>query len=144
MTGTGDTKTNKANNTSMDFFPKRIICLTEETVETLYLLGEQDRIVGVSGFAVRPPQVRKQKPIVSTFTDADVGKIMALKPDLVIGFSDIQAGIAKELIANGVTVWINNYRSVEGIFNMIGQLGSLVGKATEATSLIDRFKEDID
>jgi iron complex transport system substrate-binding protein len=128
----------------MDFFPKRIICLTEETVETLYLLGEQDRIVGVSGFAVRPPQVRKQKPIVSTFTDADVVKIMALKPDLVIGFSDIQAGIAKELIANGITVWINNYRSVEGIFNMIGQLGSLVGKTAEATALIGQFKKDID
>ena len=128
----------------MDFFPKRIICLTEETVETLYLLGEQDRIVGVSGFAVRPPQVRKEKPIVSTFTDADVDKIMALKPDLVIGFSDIQAGIAKELIANGVTVWINNYRSVEGIFTMIGQLGSLVGKTARATSLIDQFKKDIE
>jgi iron complex transport system substrate-binding protein len=127
-----------------DFSPKRIICLTEEPVETLYLLGEQDRIIGVSGFAVRPPQVRKEKPIVSTFTDADIDKIMALKPDMVIGFSDIQSEIAKELIAKGVTVWINNYRTVEGIFNMIGQLGSLVGKTGKATSLIDQFKKDIE
>ena len=128
----------------MDFFPKRIVCLTEETVETLYLLGEQDRIVGVSGFAVRPRQVRKEKPIVSTFTDADIDKIIDLKPDLVIGFSDIQAGIAKELIAAGITVWINNYRSVEGIFNMIGQLGSLVGSPGKAKSLVDHFRKDIE
>ncbi len=127
-----------------DFFPARIICLTEEPVETLYLLGEQDRIIGVSGFAVRPPQVRKEKPIVSTFTDADVDKIMALKPDLVIGFSDIQSEIAKELIAKGVTVWINNYRSVEGIFNMIVQLGSLVGRTAKAISLVDQFRRDIE
>ncbi len=128
----------------MDFFPKRIICLTEEPVETLYLLGEQDRIVGVSGFAVRPPQVRKEKPIVSTFTDADIDKIIGLTPDLVIGFSDIQSGIAKELIAKGITVWINNYRTVEGIFNMIGQLGSLVGKADKAKNLVDGFKRGIE
>ena len=127
-----------------DFFPKRIICLTEEPVETLYLLGEQDRIVGVSGFAVRPPQVRKEKPIVSTFTDADIDKILSLKPDLVIGFSDIQSEIAKELIAKGITVWINNYRTVEGISNMIGQLGSLVGPAAKAISLVDQFRKDIE
>src|SRR6476659_7688093 len=127
-----------------DFFPKRIICLTEEPVETLYLLGEQQRIVGISGFAVRPPQARKEKPIVSTFTDADIEKIMTLKPDLVIGFSDIQSGIAKELIAKGVTVWINNYRTVEGIFNMIGQLGSLVGCPGKAQSLVDHFRKDIE
>jgi len=128
----------------MDFFPKRIICLTEEPVETLYLLGEQDRIVGVSGFAVRPRQVRKEKPIVSTFTDADIDKIIALKPDLVIGFSDIQSVIAKELIAKGITVWINNYRSVDGIFNMIGQLGSLVGRADKAKTLVDQFRKKIE
>jgi iron complex transport system substrate-binding protein len=128
----------------MDFSPKRIICLTEETVETLYLLGEQDRIVGVSGFSVRPPQVRKQKPIISTFTDADIDKIMALKPDLVIGFSDIQSVISKELIARGITVWVNNYRTVDGIFNMIGQLGSLVGKSDKAKSLIDQYRKKID
>ncbi len=127
-----------------DFFPKRIICLTEEPVETLYLLGEQDRIIGVSGFAVRPPQVRKEKPIVSTFTDADIDKILSLGPDLVIGFSDIQSEIAKELIAKGITVWINNYRTVEGIFNMIGQLGSLVGQTAKAISLVDQFRKDIE
>ncbi len=129
---------------SHDFFPKRIICLTEEPVETLYLLGEQDRIIGVSGFAVRPPQVRKEKPIVSTFTDADIDKILSLGPDLVIGFSDIQSEIAKELIAKGITVWINNYRTVEGIFNMIGQLGSLVGQTAKAISLVDQFRKDIE
>jgi iron complex transport system substrate-binding protein len=128
----------------MDLSPKRIVCLTEEPVETLYLLGEQDRIVGVSGFAVRPPQVRKEKPVVSTFTDADIDKIIALKPDLVIGFSDIQSVIAKELIAKGITVWINNYRTVDGIFNMIGQLGSLVGMARRAKSLVDRFRKQIE
>jgi iron complex transport system substrate-binding protein len=128
----------------MDFSPKRIICLTEEPVETLYLLGEQDRIVGISGFAVRPPQVRKEKPVISTFTDADIDKIIGLRPDLVIGFSDIQSAIAKELIAKGVTVWMNNYRTVEGIFNMIGQLGSLVGKADKARSLVDEFKKEIE
>jgi len=129
---------------SLDFSPKRIICLTEEPVETLYLLGEQDRIIGVSGFAVSPPQVRKEKPIVSTFTNADIDKILSMSPDLVIGFSDIQAGIAKELIAKGVTVWINNYRTVEGIFNMIVQLGSLVGKAGQAISLADQFRKDVE
>jgi iron complex transport system substrate-binding protein len=128
---------------SMDFFPKRIICLTEEPVETLYLLGEQDRIVGISGFAVRPPRVRKEKPIVSTFTDADIDKIIGLEPDLVIGFSDIQSGIAKELIANGITVWINNYRTVEGIFNMIGQLGSLVGQTAKAIDLMEEMRKNI-
>lgn len=117
--------------------------MTEEPVETLYLLGEQDRIVGISGFAVRPPRVRKEKPIVSTFTDADIEKITGLEPDLVIGFSDIQSGIAKELIAKGITVWINNYRTVEGIFNMIGQLGSLVGQAAKAIDLIEGMKKDI-
>jgi iron complex transport system substrate-binding protein len=115
-----------------DRYPKRIICLTEETTETLYLLGEQDRIVGISGFTVRPPQARKEKPKVSTFIDAKTEEILDLKPDLVIGFSDIQANIAKELIEKGVTVWVNNYRSVEGVFDMIFQLGSLVGKQQEA------------
>src|SRR5689334_7316472 len=129
---------------SYNFTPGRIICLTEEPVETLYLLGEQDRIVGVSGFAVRPPQVRKEKPTVSTFTDAHIDKILALKPDLVIGFSDIQSGIAKELIAKGITVWINNYRTIEGIFNMICQLGSLVGQAGKAMSLIKKYRRGIE
>jgi iron complex transport system substrate-binding protein len=119
------------------------VCLTEEPTETLYLLGEQHRIIGISGFTVRPPQARKEKPKVSAFIDADIEKIIALKPDLVIGFSDIQANIAKELIAQGITVWINNHRSVEGIFKMIAQIGNLVGKGEVAIGLIEKYKKDI-
>jgi len=125
------------------YFPQRIVCLTEEPTETLYLLGEQDRIVGVSGFTVRPAQARKEKPKVSAFISADIEKITALEPDLVIGFSDIQADIARELIAKGITVWINNHRSVEGIFKMIAQIGSLVGKIDAANDLINQFENDI-
>lgn len=131
-------------NIQKDNFPNRIVCLTEETVETLYLLGEQERIVGVSGFAVRPPQVHKEKPIVSTFTDADVEKIIALQPDLVIGFSDIQANIGKALIERGVTVWVNNYRSVNGIFGMINQLGGMIGKADAAANLVERLHANVE
>ncbi len=127
----------------MNFFPERIVCITEEPAETLYLLEEQHRIVGISGFTVRPPQAKKEKPKVSAFIEADIEKIIALQPDLVIGFSDIQANIAKELVAKGITVWINNYRSVEGIFKMIAQLGSIVGKAELAYSLIQQYKNDI-
>src|ERR1700750_2977235 len=105
-------------NSSANYFPQRIVCLTEETTETIYLLGEQDRIIGISGFTVRPPKARKEKPKVSAFITAEIDKIVALEPDLVIGFSDIQAQIAKELVAKGITVWINNYRSVEGIYKM--------------------------
>lgn len=128
----------------MNFAPERIVCLTEEPTETLYLLGEQRRIVGISGFTVRPAEARKEKPKVSAFIEADIEKIIALKPDLVIGFSDIQANIAKELIAQGITVWINNYRSIEGIFKMIAQIGSLVGKTELACNLIKQYKYDID
>jgi len=130
-------------NWQKDHFPKRIVCLTEETTETLYLLGEQDRIVGISGFTVRPPQARKEKPIVSAFTEASIEKIIALNPDLVIGFSDLQANIAKELIANGITVWVNNHRTVDGIFSMIMQLGSLIGKVERANNLVDQYKNEI-
>src|ERR1700734_4404795 len=107
------------------FPPRRIVCLTEETVETLYLLGEQDRIVGVSGYAVRPPQVRREKPRVSAFTSADIPKILALEPDLVLTFSDLQADIAAELIRNGVAVHAFNQRTVAEIFDMIRTLGAL-------------------
>ncbi len=127
-----------------DFFPKRIVCLTEEPTETLYLLGEQDRIVGISGFTVRPAQARKEKPKISAFTSANIDKITALKPDLVIGFSDIQADIAKELIGKGITVWINNHRSVEEIYKMIIQLGSIVGKSDEAITLVNQFRANIE
>lgn len=128
----------------MNFSPERIVCLTEETTETLYLLGEQDRIVGISGFTVRPKQARKEKPKVSAFIDAKIDKILELKPDLVIGFSDIQANIAKALIEKGVNVWINNHRSVEEIFKMIIQLGALVNQKEKAIELVIDYKMRIE
>jgi iron complex transport system substrate-binding protein len=97
------------------FPPTRIVCLTEETVETLYLLGQQDRIVGISGYVVRPPQARREKPRVSAFTSANIDKILALSPDLVLTFSDLQADIASELIRRGLNVHAFNQRSVAGI-----------------------------
>ena len=117
------------------FPPERIVCLTEETVETLYLLGEERRIVGVSGYAVRPPRVRKEKPRVSAFISADVPKILALEPDLVLTFSDLQAGIAAELIRKNVAVHAFNQRDVAGIFSMIRTLGALVGAHAKAEEL---------
>ncbi|UJH67672.1 cobalamin-binding protein [Allomuricauda sp. SCSIO 65647] len=126
-----------------DYGPKRIVCLTEETTETLYLLGEESRIVGVSGFTVRPKRARKEKPKVSTFVDANIDEILALRPDLVIGFSDIQATIAKELIKRGVTVWINNHRSVQGILEMMVQLGALVDKREQAMHLVQKIETNI-
>ncbi|MEM6663233.1 MAG: cobalamin-binding protein [Pseudomonadota bacterium] len=119
------------------FPPERIICTTEETVETLYLLGEEDRIVGVSGYAVRPPRVRKEKPRVSAFTSADLPKIMALQPDLVLTFSDLQADIAADLIRAGVTVLAYNQRDISGILAMIRHLGATVGQAARAAQLAD-------
>src|SRR6478735_8374105 len=117
------------------FPPSRIVCLTEETVETLYLLGEEHRIVGVSGYAVRPPRVRREKPRVSAFITADVPKIMALDPDLVLTFSDLQADIAAELIRRGIAVHAFNQRDVAGIFAMIRTLGALVGAEGKAYEL---------
>jgi iron complex transport system substrate-binding protein len=125
------------------FPPARIVCLTEETVETLYLLGEEHRIVGVSGYAVRPPRVRREKPRVSAFISADFEKIIALKPDLVLTFSDLQADIAAELIRRNVAVHAFNQRDVAGILDMIRTLGALVGAVDKAealaVSLEDRF-----
>jgi iron complex transport system substrate-binding protein len=117
------------------FPPERIVCLTEETVETLYLLGEDRRIVGVSGYAVRPPQVRREKPRVSAFISADVPKIIALKPDLVLTFSDLQAEIVSELIRANVPVHAFNQRDIGGILDMIRTLGALVGAAEKADTL---------
>jgi iron complex transport system substrate-binding protein len=117
------------------FPPERIVCLTEETVETLYLLGEERRIVGVSGYAVRPPQVRKEKPRVSAFISADVPKILALKPDLVLAFSALQADIVAELIRANVAVHAFNQRDVAGIFDMIRTLGALIGAVEKAETL---------
>lgn len=112
--------------------PRRIVCLTEEPTEVLYALGEQDRIVGISGFTVRPPRARKEKPRVSAFTSAKIERILDLKPDMAIGFSDIQADIARELIKAGVEVWISNHRSVAGILAYVRRLGALVGAAGKA------------
>lgn len=117
------------------FPPERIICLTEETVETLYLLGEDHRIVGVSGYAVRPPQVRREKPRVAAFTSADIPKILALDPDLVLTFSDLQAPIVADLIREGVTVMAYNQRDIAGILAMIRHLGATVGAADRAEAL---------
>src|SRR5215467_10740345 len=122
-----------------DFPPSRIVCLTEETVETLYLLGEQDRIVGVSGYAARPPQVRREKPRVSAFTSADIPKILALKPDLVLTFSDLQAPIAADLIRSGVAVHAFNQRDISGILAMIRTLGALVGTTEKAEALAQHY-----
>jgi|SRR5690554_838981 len=127
----------------MNYGAERIICLTEETTETLYLLGESDRIVGVSGFTVRPKQAKKEKAVISTFLDAKIDEIIELKPDLVIGFSDIQADIAQQLIKRGVSVWVNNYRSVDGILKMIVQLGSLVDKRNEAVRIAEQYHQKI-
>ena len=117
------------------FPPERIVCLTEETVETLYLLGEQDRIVGISGYVVRPPQARREKPRVSAFTSADLPKVVALKPDLVLTFSDLQADIAADLIRRGFNVHAFNQRTVAEILDMIRTLGALVGASARADEL---------
>lgn len=123
-----------------DGYPQRVVCLTEEPTEVLYELGESDRIVGISGFTVRPPEARKEKPKVSAFTSAKIDKILALQPDLVIGFSDIQADIACELIKAGIEVWISNHRSVAGILAYIRRLGAMVG-ATEGAEMLARRAE---
>jgi iron complex transport system substrate-binding protein len=124
-------------------FPRRIICLTEETTETLYLLGEQDRIVGVSGYTVRPPEARK-KPKVSAYINAKFDKIVDLKPDLVFAFSDLQADIVAELIRRGVTVFTFNQRSVREIMEMILTIGRIVGCAEKAEELISKLQSEMD
>lgn len=113
-------------------YPTRIVCLTEEPTEVLYALGEERRIVGISGFTVRPPRARREKPKVSAFLSAKVDEIIALEPDLAIGFSDIQADIAQALVKRGVEVWISNHRSVEGILGYVRRLGAMVGIAEKA------------
>src|SRR6185436_12197733 len=113
---------------------------TEEPTEVLYALGEEDRIVGISGFTVRPARARKEKPKVSAFTSARIDEITRLSPDLVIGFSDIQADIARELIARGVEVWIANHRSVDGILGYVRRLGGMVGASAKG----DRLAESLD
>lgn len=124
--------------------PQRIVCLTEEPTEVLYALGEEQRIVGISGFTVRPPRARQEKPRVSAFTSAKVDRILALQPDLAIGFSDMQADIAKALIGAGVEVWISNHRSVEGILGYVQRLGALVGAATRAQAYAAQLRAHVD
>jgi iron complex transport system substrate-binding protein len=117
------------------FPPRRIVCLTEETVETLYLLSEQDRIVGISGYCVRPHEARRDKPRVSAFTSADIPNILDLRPDLVLSFSDLQADIAASLIRQGTAVHAFNQRTVAEILDMIRMVGAMVGAADKADRL---------
>jgi iron complex transport system substrate-binding protein len=124
--------------------PRRIVCLTEEPTEVLYALGEQDRIVGISGFTVRPPRARREKPKVSAFTSAKIDKILELRPDFVVGFSDIQAGIAAELVRAGVEVWIANHRSVAEILDYVRRLGALVGAGAKADAYADELQRGLD
>jgi iron complex transport system substrate-binding protein len=126
-----------------DAFPHRIVCLTEEPTEVLYALGEEHRIVGISGFTVRPARARKEKPKVSAFTSAKIGEILKLEPDLAIGFSDIQADIARELIKAGVEVWISNHRSVDGILAYIRRLGAMVGAGEKAEAYARRAEQHL-
>ncbi len=128
---------------STDAFPHRIVCLTEEPTEVLYALGEEHRIVGISGFTVRPARARKEKPKVSAFTSAKIGEILKLQPDLVIGFSDMQADIARELVKAGVEVWISNHRSVDGILAYIRRLGAMVGAGAKAEAYAQEAERHI-
>ena len=125
--------------TARSGFPQRIVCLTEETTETLYLLGEDWRIVGISGFTVRPPRARREKPRVSAFTSANTQRIVALAPDLVLGFSDLQAGIAAELVRAGLDVHVFNHRSVDEILRMVRTLGGMIGCEGKARALADEL-----
>src|SRR5262249_4066979 len=125
------------------FPPERIVCLTEETVETLYLLGEERRIVGVSGYAVRPARVRREKPRVSAFISAAIDKILALEPDLVLAFSDLQADIAAALIRRNVAVHAFNQRDIAGIFAMIETLGALTAAAERAGALVGDLRRHL-
>lgn len=124
--------------------PSRIVCLTEETTETLYLLGEEARIVGISGFTVRPARARREKPKVSAFTSARIEQICSLTPDLVLGFSDLQADIAADLIRRGVAVHVFNHRDVAGIFEMIRMLGAMIGCEAKAAALCAQLSAGLD
>ena len=124
--------------------PQRIVCLTEEPTEVLYALGEEARIVGISGFTVRPTRARQEKPRVSAFTSAKIDRILALQPDLAIGFSDMQADIARALILAGVEVWIANHRSVDAILAYVLRLGAMVGVADKAKVYADTLRARID
>ncbi|KAA1268750.1 cobalamin-binding protein [Leptospira interrogans] len=124
--------------------PKRIICLTEETTELFYLLGIEERIVGISAYTVRPLRAKKEKPKISAFINGNIKRIKELKPDLVIGFSDIQSGLAKNLIAEGLNVLVTNQRTILEIFDTLSLLGSIVGKGNETQKLIEGWKRKLD
>jgi iron complex transport system substrate-binding protein len=128
----------------MTTLPQRIVCLTEEPTEVLYALGQQHRIVGISGFTVRPPQARHEKPRVSAFTSAKIDRILDLRPDLAIGFSDMQADVAAALIRAGVEVWISNHRSIAGILGYVQRLGALVGQAEQAQAYARALSDRVD
>jgi iron complex transport system substrate-binding protein len=123
--------------------PQRIVCMTEETTEWLYLLGEEARIVGISGYTVRPRRAREEKPKVSAFINARIDKILDLKPDCVFGFSDMQADIAAELIRRGVQVTIFNQRSVAGIFSVLEQVAAMVGQVERGHALLQDMLEKL-
>lgn len=125
-------------------FAERIVCMTEETTETLYALGEEWRIVGISGFTVRPARARREKPKVSAFTSAKIDRILELEPDLVLGFSDLQAEIAAELIRRGVSVHVFNQRSIEEIFTMIRMLGGMIGEQQKTEAYVAGLARGID
>ena len=125
---------------SSSLYASRVVCLTEETTETLYRLGEDDRIVGISGFTVRPARARKEKPKVSAFTSAKIDRILDLRPDLVLGFSDLQADIAAALIREGIEVHVFNHRSIDGIFRMMRTVGVLVGALDAAEALCGELR----
>ena len=127
-----------------DLAPRRIVCMTEETTEWLYLLGEDARIVGISGYTVRPPRARQEKPRVSAFTSAKIDRILELEPDCVFGFSDLQADIAAELVRRGVQVTIFNQRSVEQVFSMLYQVAAMVGRAERGLELLQGMRERLE
>jgi iron complex transport system substrate-binding protein len=128
----------------VDLFPHRIVCLTEETTEWLYMLGEDARIVGISGYTVRPRRARDEKPKVSAFLSAKIDKILALKPDCVFGFSDLQADIAALLIRAGVQVTVFNQRSVDEIFAMLYQVAAMVGQAEQGLQRLQQMRAQLD
>ena len=125
-------------------FPERIVCLTEETTETLYLLGEDRRIVGIAGFTVRPARARREKPRVSAFTSAKIDRIVELRPDLVLGFSDLQADIAAELVRAGIEVHVFNHRSVAEILRTIAVIGGMVGCEAKAGVLVEQMSAGLE
>ena len=125
------------------FGPQRIVCLTEETTEWLYLLGQESKIVGISGYTVRPRRAREEKPRVSAFLSAKIDKILALKPDCVFGFSDLQADIAGLLIRSGIQVTVFNQRSVDEIFSMLYQVAAMVGEVNQGEIRLKQFRENL-